>query len=471
MRFPRVIVPLGVVGCFAISGICRADDAAVGAPKETPFDALIAKLQPDVGAAARKWLLNEDPKEVKAAMAFSAADLEQHVMEDLASEEGASQFVLSRLPLETPGTVALVLKKMSYETYWPDVPGVADALEKLAETTPDPDLMLAYMDSERRIMVKHIRKSLTNRIAQARQAGDTKELDMLAKADERWMITERGANMPGYMRRPVAPFALKVGAASIRAVGFGDFGSGASAQRQVAAEIVKMGAAQPFDFGLTFGDNFYPSGMTSTVDTRWRDWWEDLYGPLGITFYPTLGNHEWYSDDGAVAEIAYHSPTWNLPSPYYTFTAGSVQFFALDTTEISEAQVLWLDKAIAASTARWKVVYGHHPIFAPERNAKSGIYLKYMQARLWPVVRGRVDAYFCGHQHAMARMEPREGVHFFMSGGGGAPLERVAKKGTPGVAFAESKFGFLTLDADQASMKIAIYDTDGNVFSSEVVTK
>jgi hypothetical protein len=238
----------------------------------------------------------------------------------------------------------------------------------------------------------------------------------------------------------------------------------------VAAEIVKMGKAQPFDFGLTFGDNFYPSGMKGLDDPRWRDWWENLYGPLGITFYPCLGNHEWYSDDGAAAEIAYRSPSWNFPSPYYTFTAGPVQFFAIDTTEISEAEVLWLDQAIAAGTARWKVVYGHHPIFAPERNAKSGNYLAYMQARLWPLLKGRVDAYLCGHQHAMAHMAPRDGVHFFMSGGGGAPLGRVSNK-VPGTEFAESKFGFLTLDANATQMTITIFDTDGKAFDSEVISK
>jgi 3',5'-cyclic AMP phosphodiesterase CpdA len=250
----------------------------------------------------------------------------------------------------------------------------------------------------------------------------------------------------------------------------GDFGSGTQSQREVAAEIVRMGRARPFDFGLTFGDNFYPSGMKGVDDPRWHDWWENLYGPLGITFYPCLGNHEWYSDDGAAAEIAYHSPTWKFPSPYYTFTAGPVQFFAIDTTEISEAEALWLDQAIAASTARWKVVYGHHPIFAPERNAKSGNYMAYMQSRLWPLLKGRVDAYLCGHQHAMAHMAPQDGVHFFMSGGGGAPLGKVSTK-APGTEFAESRFGFLTLDADAAKLTITIFDTDGKPFDSEVITK
>jgi hypothetical protein len=157
-------------------------------------------------------------------------------------------------------------------------------------------------------------------------------------------MIDRGASLPAFMRRPPAAFRVKASDQAIRMVGLGDFGTGMDSQRRVAAAIVGMAKADRFDFGLTFGDNFYPSGMKGTDDPRWKDWWEALYGPLGITFHPSLGNHEWYSDDGAAAEIAYRSPTWEFPAPYYTFTAGPVQFFAVDTTEISEAQILWLDR-------------------------------------------------------------------------------------------------------------------------------
>jgi hypothetical protein len=57
-----------------------------------------------------------------------------------------------------------------------------------------------------------------------------------------------------------------------------------------------------------------------------------------------------------------------------------------------------------------------------------------------------------------------------MSGGGGGALSKVSKK-VEGTIFAESNFGFLTLDADMASMKIAIFDTDGKTYASEVITK
>lgn len=460
----RVCLSLILAGGLQLASARAATQADAG-----PVEALAAKLPKDVGDAARKWLRDE-AKEQKAMAAFSPEQLEQEVVVALASEPEAADFVLGKLPAEKPATDLLVLHVIGADAFWADHAGTREALQRLAESTPDNDLMLACLDTERRLEARALRRVIADRIAAARGAGDTKALAQLAAADERWILVERGASMPAFMRKPPAPFRVGTDAPSVRVVGMGDFGSGTQSQRDVAAAIVALGRAQPFALGVTFGDNFYPTGMTGTDDPRWRDWWESLYEPLGITFYPTLGNHEWYSDDGAAAELAYRSATWRFPAPYYTFTAGPVQFFALDTTEISEAEVLWLDHAIASSTARWKVVYGHHPIFAPERNAKAGTYLLYMQSRLWPVLKGRVDAYLCGHQHAMAHMGPKDGVHFFMSGGGGAPLGKVAKN-SPGAVFAESRFGFLTLDADAARMAIAIYDTNGKPFDSETITK
>jgi tartrate-resistant acid phosphatase type 5 len=460
-----LLLAAAILSCAAV---CRADPDGVTI-KLTPLQELAAKLPPEVGAAAQEWLADYPEKDLKAFLAFSPAALEQEVMQDLSHEPPAAEFVLGQLAHEPAATDLLVIKVIVRDDFWVDVPGLAAGLQKLAEGTTDPDLMLAFLDAERKIEIRQIRKTLTQRIAEARQKGDSAALQTLAAADERWEITERGATIPGYMRRVPPVFSILPADKPIRLVGMGDFGSGSQAQRDVAAAIVKMGKEEPFNFGITVGDNFYETGMNSPDDRRWRDWWENLYSPLGITFYPSLGNHEWYADDGAAAEIEYRSPTWHFPAPYYTYTAGPVQFFAVDTTEISEAEVLWLDKAIGESKSRWRVVYGHHPIFAPEKK-KSGEYLPYMQARLWPVLKGRVDAYLCGHQHAMAHMEARDGVRFFMAGGGGAPLGKVAKK-SAGVVTAESEFGFLTLDADQATMAIAIFDSDGKPIDSEVITK
>ena len=57
-----------------------------------------------------------------------------------------------------------------------------------------------------------------------------------------------------------------------------------------------------------------------------------------------LGNHDWNQPNGPAAEILFtrESASWRMPAAYYTFTAGPVQFFALDPDVISGAQLLWL---------------------------------------------------------------------------------------------------------------------------------
>jgi hypothetical protein len=460
MRFSPLLAAV-VFASFA-----RVSDAAAAPPS----DALIAKLAPDLQEPARAWL-HLNPREQTAWPALSPADLRRQVLIALASEPAAADFILARLPTEPAATDQLLLKVIGTEKFWAVQTGAEEALEKDADQFSDTDLMLACLDTARRLEVERLRLIVTRRISSARQRGDGAALLQLAAADEDWMLLQRGARLPAFFRKVPPVFAAEPADRAVRVVGFGDFGTGSSAQHQVAASIGRLNAERPFDFGITFGDNFYPSGMVSPDEPRWHDWWDALYGSLGLVFYPTLGNHEWYSADGAVAEIAHRSASWRLPAPYYSFTAGPVQFFAVDTTEISEAQVLWLTGALAESKARWKVVYGHHQIFAPEnKTAAATQTLRYMQGRLWPVIRGKVDAYLCGHQHAMAHMDTRDGVHFFMSGGGGAPLSSV-NRNAPDTHFAAAAFGFLTLEADSSLLRIQIYDGAGHLLDGETVTK
>ena len=442
-------------------------DAASGPGAPLP-SALREKLPPEYRAAADQWL-HLDNKAAKKWPDLSAGDLQQQVLIALASEPAAAEFVLNRLPMEPAETQQKVLKVIGVEPFWTTQAGAADVLQRLAAKTEDDDFMLECLDAVRRIELAQLRALIDRRINVERKKGDDAYRE-LAKQDEYWMLLERGALLPGFWRKAPPVFAVKAADRPIRVVGLGDFGTGSSGQREVAAAMVKMHRLKPFDFGITFGDNFYPSGMTGPGDSRWRDWWETLYGPLGVPFYPSLGNHEWYSPDGAAAEILYRSPSWRLPAEYYTFTAGPVQFFAVDTTDISEAQALWLKGAIAASTARWKVVYGHHPIFAPEPSDKALQLQMSLREKLWPLIRGKVDAYLCGHQHAMAHMDPQDGVHFFLSGGGGAPLSAVSSA-TGTVRFSATAFGFFTLEADSSELRMAIYDGNGHLDDSEAVRK
>ena len=170
--------------------------------------------------------------------------------------------------------------------------------------------------------------------------------------------------------QPVSPPAIP-GVQRVRILAFGDFGTGGRSQRDVARAMAEVDRRSPFDLGITLGDNFYERGLNSPIHPRWRTNWEALYNGLGIRIYAVLGNHDYYDSASPPAEMARSrlSRTWCLPRPYYTFRAGPVQLFAVDTDPIArgdasvEEQLSWLDGALAASRAPWKMVYGHHPIY------------------------------------------------------------------------------------------------------------
>jgi len=170
-----------------------------------------------------------------------------------------------------------------------------------------------------------------------------------AKEIGTWAHTSRVAGLAVAMARE-----LKLAENRLRVLAFGDFGNGSPEQKEVASAMQRYHRDQPFDFAITLGDNFYSLGMESPADPRWKNWWNELYDPLGIKFYASLGNHDWGFADSPAAEVLYtqKSPSWQMPATYYSFTAGAVQFFALDTNEIPEAQLSWLKEELANSRAR-----------------------------------------------------------------------------------------------------------------------
>jgi DNA repair exonuclease SbcCD nuclease subunit len=195
--------------------------------------------------------------------------------------------------------------------------------------------------------------------------------------------------------------------------------------------------------------------------------WEQLYGPLGIKFYATLGNHDWSSADSPAAEIHYtdKSPSWRMPAPYYTFTAGPVQFFAFDTQEDSEAEREWLDSELSKSTARWKVVYGHYHIFSATRGDN-----KELIEKLLPVLeKNHVDIYLNGHDHNLQDLKPEGGVRFFVSGGGGAGLYNLNPYARS--IYKQKVNGFTVLEAGGDYFKISFIGTDGNELHQDTLTK
>jgi predicted MPP superfamily phosphohydrolase len=226
--------------------------------------------------------------------------------------------------------------------------------------------------------------------------------------------------------------------------------------------MARFHADKRFDLAITLGDNFYPAGIATPTDERWQQEFERLYGPLRIPVFASLGNHDWVLADSPAAQIlrsalSEKSDHWRMPAARYSFIAGPVQFFALDTNLVTRAQLDWLDAELGRSTARWKVVYGHHPIYSDGKYGDD----RALRDGLLPLLRGRAHLYISGHDHSLQHLAPEDGVHFVIAGGGGAGT--YSTKPSSRSLFAASQNGFAVIEADRKTMSVSLIDGDLNV--------
>jgi glucose/arabinose dehydrogenase len=200
----------------------------------------------------------------------------------------------------------------------------------------------------------------------------------------------------------------------------GDYGLWSNEEEQVANLVKSWDPA----FIITLGDNNYPNGAADTIDQNIGQFYHEFihpykgeYGPGAKTnrFFPSLGNHDWVTE-GAQPYLDYFELPGN--ERYYDFVRGPVHFFALnaDTHEPdgvgrSSVQAQWLQAALAASTARWQVVYMHQPPYSSGRHGSTD----YMQ---WPFAEWGADAVLAGHDHSYERLIV-DGIPYIVNGLGG----------------------------------------------------
>jgi hypothetical protein len=206
-------------------------------------------------------------------------------------------------------------------------------------------------------------------------------------------------------------------AGSLKFVVIGDAGRGSRPQYDIAAQMEGWRKVLPYDFVLMAGDNVYDGGTAEDYRLKF----ELPYKPLldaGVKFYGALGNHD------ASNQVRYE-PLNMRGNRYYTFEKrlglvgmARADFFVLDTVRLEFTQLRWLDRALGASDADWKIALFHHPIYTSGRYQSSAAGLR---RRLEPIfVRHGVDVAFSGHEHFYERTLPQHGVTYFVSGAGGS---------------------------------------------------
>ena len=446
-----------------------APQVAAAAPDPTVLsDTLLARLPPDWRTLAAT-LLRMPPDDQKRLLDGTEEAQRQAIARQLARIPAAHEFLKTPLAKDpSPRVRTAIAQAFIGDARWMAVPANLALIEEAVVSDADPAVSLAALDALRAWRMRRLNALLAERVAVAAKSGDA-SLDRLLSEQERWISLGRGTMLPAFLRAPVPVFSAAPPDKPVRVVAFGDFGTGSAAQKALGLTLSAYHKTRPFDLGITLGDNFYSIGMESPSDPRWQTWWEDVYGSLGITFYGALGNHDWGHPDSPAAEILYSAKTttWKMPSSYYTFTAGPVQFFALDTQSValSERQLQWLDRELGRSTAPWKVVYGHHPIYSGGNYEDRPDLI----AKLLPVLQGRADAYLCGHDHNLQALRPEGGVRFYIAGGGGAglydlrPYERSI--------FASRSNGFAVIEAEATHLTVSLVDGTGTTVYTDTLKK
>jgi 3',5'-cyclic AMP phosphodiesterase CpdA len=233
-----------------------------------------------------------------------------------------------------------------------------------------------------------------------------------------------------------------------------DTGSGNRHQIAVAQQMAVVNRRQPVDLVLLAGDNVYPNGDPAQLDRLFVKPYQELLANK-VPFFAVLGNHDIRTRNGE-GQVAY--PAFGMGGRWYNLRRGPVEFFMLDTNVNAawQHQLPWLKRALARSTAPWKVVVGHHPLYSAGfyGDDEAGI------ARLTPLFkRYGVQLYINGHEHNYERTRRINGTTYLTVGGGGAYLRPVLPNGN--TAYATSQYSFAELNFEAKKLRIEGWNAEG----------
>lgn len=259
-------------------------------------------------------------------------------------------------------------------------------------------------------------------------------------------------------------------------------------QKPIAAAMGEWAGKADIDFVAAAGDIHHFNGVASVNDPLWMTNYELIYThpELMLDWYPICGNHEYRGNTQAVLDYTKISRRWVMPSRYYTMAknageANSIRLIFIDTTPMMDkyrndpegypdavgqdykAQLRYIDSVLTVSTEKWKIVIGHHPIYAYTKKEDSE--RSDMQARLDPILRKHnVDFYVCGHIHNFQHIRQKNSpVDYIVnsSGSGARPVQAIA-----GTQFCSDKSGFALCSVTEQKLALYFMDAKGECIYS-----
>lgn len=256
-------------------------------------------------------------------------------------------------------------------------------------------------------------------------------------------------------------------------------------QKPIAELMGKMAGEVGPEFVVAAGDVHHFEGVRSVNDPLWMTNYELIYShpDLMIDWFPVLGNHEYRGSTQAVLDYTNMSRRWNMKSRYYTQTyttddGQSIRLVYLDTAPLIDKyrndslsypdaykqdmnrELAWTDSVLTVSTEKWKIVIGHHPIYA--ETPKSADERSDMQARLDPILRKHnVDMYICGHIHNFQHIRIKgSDIDYVVNSS--ASLSRKVKL-TEGTQFCSSEPGFSICSVSKKGLFVYMINKKGEI--------
>jgi len=159
---------------------------------------------------------------------------------------------------------------------------------------------------------------------------------------------------------------------------------------------------------------------------------------------------------------------------YYAFTYATTRILVLDSNAYSFAltdQTSWIERELIAArqdpTVRHIFVVMHHPPFSISLHGGN----TELRERWTPLFeKYQVSAVFSGHDHVYERAE-HNGIHYYVSGGGGAPLYPRRPKSNPIDVEAVKKFErvlhFLRVTVTGNRIEVTGVRADGTVIETQ----
>lgn len=287
---------------------------------------------------------------------------------------------------------------------------------------------------------------------------------------------------------PIPTPAAIGAAADVSFIAFGDMGTLSAGQLALRDQMVAHSA--DFDFGLTVGDNAYPSGAYSDFTSK-------VFGVYGGLFqgqnqalpaptssnpkplYATPGNHEYEADKTAAG---FHS-SFILPAngpagipaeKFYTYDVGAVHFVSFDShflvgwdmTTTTQAQRdavrAWLISDLDAHVNQVTVLYDHQPAYTagPHHGEQEETL---MRSTWFPVFASHgVDLFLSGHDHSYQRNTPQSGLTSYVLGTGGGALTAATPQSYTAASL--SDYAYLQVGVTGCSISTTAIRSSGATF-------